>query len=307
MCRAVGLLRIGLAGALLAVGAPNALGAQSLEESELRYREALRLYEAAAASRDVVNNRFYSLLDSLTTARGSADEARIDELEGRFRDVGFELSRLDSRLGDAGAAYETAREALLGALDQRLDSLGTVADRSVDPVERDSLGSLILDLRIQFRQVQEEELDETIGPPSMMLPAVRIDPRDTPTSLRAKAEFLDEKAEDFQREIERVDQLLERYDAELRLERFTVDARASMDRFGDRQVPVRGGAGAERAEQGIEADTLGVDLESLAPEDAIARLQAWRAQLVLARDGTLAAAETLRAAARGDLREEDER
>jgi hypothetical protein len=128
----------------------------------------------------------------------------------------------------------------------------------------------------------------------MMLPTFRPDPRDTPATLQAKAEFLEGKAAEFQREIDAVDQLLGRYEAELRLERFTGDARASIDRFGDTQVPVRGSSGVARAEQGIAVDTLGVDLESLPPEDAIVRLQLARAQLVLARDQTLAAAVTIR-------------
>jgi hypothetical protein len=299
MRRAAGLLRLGLAGLMISLVVPSGLVAQSLEESELQYREALTFYDAVSANRDVVANQFYALLDSLTTAREAADQNRVDALEGRFRDVGVELSRLDIRLGDAEQAYETARAALLGSLDQRLDSLGTVAEMSADPALRESIGRMIFDLQVQYAQVAAEELEETIGPPSMMLPAFRVDPRDTPSTLRAKAEFLAEKAADFEREIERVDQLLEGYQRELRLERFTGDARASIDRFGDTQVPVRGSAGAARAEQGIAADTLGVDLESLAPEDAISRLQAWRAQLVLARDGTLAALENIRNEIRG--------
>jgi tetratricopeptide (TPR) repeat protein len=299
MRRSVGLLRIAFAGVISAFVLPSGIGAQSLEESELQYREALTFYDAVSANRDVVANRFYSLLDSLTRARDSEDQNRVDALEGRSRDVGVELSRLDIRLEDAEEAYETAREALLASLGQRLDSLGTLAEMSADPVRRESIGRMIFDLQLQYAQVAAEELEETIGPPSMMVPAFRVDPRDTPATLRAKAEFLQGKVADFEREIGRVDELLEGYQRELRLERFTGDARASIDRFGDTQVPVRGSGGVARTDQGIAADTLGVALESLAPEDAIARLQGWRASLVLLRDGTLAALQNIRNEIRG--------
>ena len=305
MRRSVGHLRLLFAGLSIALALPSGLAAQTLEEREQEYRAALFEYEAAVAGRAPVQNQFYEVLDSLTTARSSGDQQRIDALEGRLRDMAIRLDSRDSRVAEMSQAYEDARARLLTAFDQRLDSLGLVLEVSTDAARRDSVRDEILDLQLQYVQVQADELNDAIGPQSMILPAFRSDPRDTPATLLAKAEFLEGKAEDFQREIDRVDELLERYEGELRLQRFTGDVRANRDRFGDTQVPVRGSGGAGRTEQGMTADTTGVDLESLPPADAIVALQRARASFVLARDQTRAAAANLRAEARGDLREED--
>lgn len=279
---------------------PAALGAQTLEERELDYRASLSAYVASVEARDVYRSRFYTLLDSLSAARAASDQDRVDALEGRVRDVSLQLASRDARVEEASAAYEAARDALLVALDQRLDSLEVVAEMSIDPLRRREAGILIRGLQVQYAEVAAEQLEETVDVRPVILPAITREPRDTPATLEAKAQLLESRAEDFQLEIDEVDQALERYRREVRLNQFTADTRSSIDRFGDRQVPVRGATGAERGEQGIVADTTGVDLESLPPQDAIVRLTLFREQLVLARDATLARARELRGGARGE-------
>lgn len=287
---------VGTPRVLLAIGLCFAAPAtaQTLEQREAEYRTVVLEYEAAASARDIVASGFTATLDSLTAARALGDRQEIDRLEGRVRARSLQLQSREVRLGELETRIAEARAALLVALDLRLDSLQTVFDLSGSEVERMEVATLILDLRNQFSSVAAEDLEERLATEFVSLPAINYDPRDTPQTLLAKAQLAERYAEDFQREIEGVDEDIARFTRDLQLERISGDARAGVDRFGDAQVPVRGRTVGERAEQGLAADTTGVDLEALPPEEAIERLEILREQLVSARDQMQARARLFR-------------
>ena len=297
-CRAAGTFRRVLPGLVLVL-MPVALAGQSLEDRRLEYREALSGYETAIAARDVDANRFYILLDSLSTARANDDEDVVDDLEGRVRSVSLALQSEDAWVEERAEALQEAREALLGALDQTLDSLQIVALTTTDPVRREAAGAQIASLRDQYRAVEVEDLQDLLAGDRVRPLGITFSPRDTPATLQAKAELLESKAEEVQLEIDAVDQAIERYRRAVQLDRIAGDARSTIDRFGDTQVPVRGGSAAGRDEAGIVADTAGVDLESLPPADALLRLEVLRQQLGVLQDEILRRAQEFRDRMRG--------
>jgi hypothetical protein len=297
-----------------AVGSPRTLlfiafafaapaAAQSLELREAEYRAALLDYEAAAAARDIIATGFTATLDSLTVARSIDDRQEIDRLEGQVRARSLQLQSREVRLVELEERVDEARASLLEALDQRLDSLQMVFDLSGSQIQRTEVATLIRDLRNQFSSVSAEDLEERLATEFVSIPAINYDPRDTPQTLQAKAQLADRYAQDFQREIDGVDEDIERFRRDLQLQRISGDARAGVDRFGDAQVPVRGRTVGERTEQGLAADTVGVDLEALPPGEAIERLEILREQLVSARDQMVARARLFRGGggARGEL------
>jgi len=274
---------------------PAAVGAQSLEERELEYEEALESYEEAVAARNVLAFRQDAVLDSLSTARDLRNQELIDYLEGRARQVGIQLASRSARVSETGEAYEEARGALLDALDQRLDSLRRVIQQAGTPVARQEAAILIVDLRAQYGAVEAEDLEATIPLRPLLEPSLAFEPRDTPASLLRKAQLLESRAEKVDREIAEVDADLERYRRALQLDRFTGDVTSTIDRFGDRTVPVRSEAGDARGGQTLATDSTVVDLETLSPQDAIVALERYRQQLVVIRDQTLARAAEFRA------------
>ncbi|HKK94371.1 MAG TPA: hypothetical protein VJ925_13130 [Longimicrobiales bacterium] len=288
--RAIGILRWLLPGLALML-VPVATAGQSLEERRDEYRAALRDYEAAIANRELVANRFYVLLDSLSAARTTGDEGVIDDLEGRVRSASLSLQSDDAVVEEMAEALQEARVALLGVLDQRLDSLQFVAVTATDPVRRREAGIEIASLRAQYSAVEVEDLQDILNADRVSPFGITWEPRDTPATLQAKAELLQSKAQEIDVEIATVDQALERYRRAVELDRIASDARSTIDRFGDTQVPVRGGTTGARGEQGIVADTTGVDLESLPPQEAIFRLERHRVQLVFLRDQVLRRAQ----------------
>lgn len=286
MRRASGFLRWIVPGLMLSL-VPIAASGQSLEDRETEYLAALQEYQTAVDARDDLAGRFYALLDSLSMAREAEDQGVVDQLEGRVRGVSLQLQALDAGVGVTGVAYEESRDALLVALDTRLDSLQVVAESSEDLDRRQEAGSRIVSLRAQYAAVEVDNLQEIRPRQSVAIPNIRDDPRDTPETLLAKAELLRSKAEDFQVEIDAVDQALERYRRAVELDRLAGDARSTIDRFGDTQVPVRSRPGSVRGEEVPVADTTGVALESLPPSEAIRRLEIYHGLLVDVRDRTL--------------------
>lgn len=298
MRRASGFLRWIVPGLLLLV-APIAVSGQSLEDREAEYLAALAEYQIAVDARDDLANRFYALLDSLSMARDAEDEGAVNQLEGRVRGVSLQLQTLDAGVGATSVAYEEARDALLVTLDRRLDSLQVVAETGRDPDQRLDAGRRIVSLRAQYAAVEAENLQEIRPRQSVAIPNIRDNPRDTPETLLAKAELLRSKAEDFQVEIDAVDQALERYRRAVQLDRIAGDARSTIDRFGDTQVPVRSRSGSGRGEAGPVADSTAMNLESISPSEAIFILETFRERLVYVRDETLQRARDFEDRARG--------
>jgi len=279
---------------LVLVTLPAAVSGQSLEERELEYRAALGAYESAVQARNVLAFRQDAVLDSLTRARATGDQSLIDRLEGQARQVGLQFASRSTRVTEMSDAFEEVRGALLDALDQRLDSLQQVIQGSTSESVRLEAGTLIADLRTQFAGVEAQDLEETIPLRSLVLPAVTIEPRDTPASLLRKAQLLESRAQAVQREIDEVEDDLDRFRRNAQLARFSGDATSATDRFGDRTVPVRSQTTDGRAGRTPVADSTVVDLDALSPEDAIVALERYRQQLIVIRDETIQRANELR-------------
>lgn len=293
----IGMLLAGLL-AVLAL-APPPLSAQVLEERELEFETALSDYQLAVDARNVEAFRQDAVLDSLATARNIGDQVLIDRLEGRARVVGLAFASRSARVSETSDRYEEARGALLQALDGRLDSLRIVVQTTDDPTTRRRTAILIADLNAQYGNVLAEDLEETIPLRPLLEPSLTVEPRDTPSSLLRKAQLLESRAATVQREIDEVDEDLERFRKAEELDRFTADVTSAIDRFGDRTVPVRSQAGDARAGQTAVADSTAMDLELLSPADAIVALERYRQQLVTILEQTLARATAFRSGRNG--------
>ncbi len=275
----VGGLTLALALSFFVVlGAP--LSAQQVDEVGDRRQEYLiaqQAHQAAVSVWLLEEAEWRRATNALALAQSSNNRVMRDSLEYRVLLQSRALQQADLRVAEMQEQLDSARVALLGALDRRMERYLTDFDRVQNLVQRDSIGALIEDLRNQFRELEEADPEQGLLA-RQVLPAINFDPRDRPADLRNKAELAERQAKRFEDLIAEIDQELNRRRDFLRTLRLAGDARAGRDRFGDPQVPVTN-TGGQRSGSGLAQDTTGIVLDDLPPEEAIALLETQKLQL----------------------------
>lgn len=260
-----------------AVGQEDAAG---VVQGELDYRAARQAYEAALDHLAAEYNAYTRILDEVRVARSSGDDDARRAALARAYARSQEIQRLELRAQEEREVLDARREALLMALDARLEEVqGELAASDVLPFdERRRLEATLSGLASQYLRL-EEEGSNVLTPRNVLYPNVVYDPRDTPSEILFKIEFAESKLGQARAQVEELDGQIQRLANLLRAQRSRRDFMGQLDRFGDTQVPV--GQPGQRSERGQEAvaDTTGITLEGLPLEQQLATLQTFREQM----------------------------
>jgi hypothetical protein len=260
-----------------AAGQEDAAG---VVQGELDYRAARQAYEAALDHLEAEYNAYTRILDQVREARSSGDDDARRAALARAYARSQEIQRLERRAQEEREALDARREALLVALDARLEEVqGELAASDVLPFdERRRLEATLSGLASQYLRL-EEEGSNVLTPRNVLYPNVVYDPRDTPSEILYKIEFAESKLAQARAQVEELDGQIQRLDNLLRAQRSRRDFMGELDRFGDTQVPVgQPGQRSERSQE-VVADTTGITLEGLPLEQQLATLQTFREQM----------------------------
>lgn len=293
------VMALGLASSL----APNLAGAQdvlTIQELELQYTARVQQHEAAYAHWEVLESRFIRALDSLTAATASGNEDRQNAAFTRTQQLGEEIQLQERRVAELAGEVEEARNQLLDALKERLDSLIVQVEATEDPEERRELTAILDDRNNRYLALRAEEDPETTLEP---MREMTIDPRDTPEIILRKAETLELRGARYEAQLAEVGQRLEALREDQRRARTVRDFVAGLERYDDTRLPVvspggRPGTATDPSGRPSGADSLGVEGPAMTLEERIESLERVRGELERRLEEIQAKAERFRDAAR---------
>lgn len=253
----------------------------TLEELELEYVSAVNAYEAALSAREAREIRSNRLLAEVDSARAAGDDDRLDRALAAWEQEARELAALDRRVEATAERVRLARQALLEALEIRLEGLLAEVDSAGNPEEEQELGAILLDMRNRYLELRAQE-DPPVEVEVAALPT--ISPRDTPADLRRKANLLDDRGDRYEALIADLDGRLESLRAAQRTSRAVEDFVAGIERYDDARLPVvPPGAGGVSVNDPEEAppssDSLGPRERPMTLEERIESLEFMRARL----------------------------
>lgn len=290
-------------GLLLGVS-PPAGSAQATQgvvaERQLEFQSARSAHESALDARSAAERRFSRALQEIEGARASQDDDRIEAAYARAQQQAVELQSLEQRVRQTAQRTEEAREALLQALDQRLESLVAELSRTAGRQEQQELAALIRNLRNRVQEVERAgELTREIQ--LVAVPEVTFDPRDGPVELQWKAELLERRAEQYEERIGEIDAQIEQLRRRQRRNRNLQDMLAGIERFDDDQVPVTprqerrdSDAEAVEPEGGQPSDSAGAEAPQMTLEERVQSLEVLRLRIESFREQVLVRASQFR-------------
>jgi hypothetical protein len=291
--------------ALLSLWPGGVTGGQevlTIPELEGLYRGAVAGYEEAFEVLEVLNSQNDRAYQEFTAARLAGDEAATNEAYEAIIRLGPELRLAVDRVDEKARELREALERLLAAHASFLEELLDREARTTDP---DSLRELEPRMRDTSRRIQE--LRELEDPPVTLEPLATVDaePRDSPERLRAKADYLERTANQYESLFDFNQERLEAYRRDQTLLRRAGDVLADNSRFGDQALPVRppGGRTVPPPDQTgtpVGADTTGVVGMPLTLEDRIAALEAVQEEITERIQIILVRARNLRRLAGGE-------
>jgi hypothetical protein len=249
-------------------------------QRDLEYRAARQAYDAALDHLTAEYNAYTRILDQVRAARNSGDDDARKAALARAYARSQEIQRLERRAQEEREDLDARREALLVALDARLEDVqAQLAASDVIPFdERRRLEATLAGLASQYLEL-EEEGSNVLTPRNVLYPSVVYDPRDTPTEILYKIEFAESKLDQARAQVEELDGQIQRSESLLRAQRSRRDFMGQLNRFGDTQVPLgQPGQRPERGQQAI-ADTAGITLEGLPLEQQLETLLTFREQM----------------------------
>jgi hypothetical protein len=263
----------------------------SLEDREAEYRVAQLTHETAVQALGVAERNWDRAVQAAEAARVAGDdERRARAMADAQRQVG-PLESAQRRVETTGAALAEAREALLEAIDQRLDSLVAELEGTSDQGEREALGITIRDLNIRYYELEQEDESPQV-PQFTSLPEIQFDPGDGPEEWRLKADLADRHAARYEAFLGEIDGEVDDLRRRQRRERSILDHLASIERFGDIRLPV------VTSTRRIDPVTGEVLPDSLATEERPLTLEERIEQLLLLRDQVETQLEQVRIRAR---------
>ena len=215
-------------------------------------------------------------------ARG--DGQRQDAALTRAFDLARELDRLERRVAERWAVLGTARAAYVEALDDRIDRLAAQLSSARSAAERARLTALIRDAANEQADVEADVEGPALRAELVYYPSIQFDPRDTPETLRGKAQLLRSKAEQADSSVAQIDREIDRIDRQLRRSRNVESLVTGVERFGDVQVPV--GAPNRRIAPGevrARPDSAGVARPEVTSEQRLQELRLLRLQVLEAK------------------------
>jgi hypothetical protein len=270
---------------LLIPGGLAAQGTPTLEELELAYLSAKNGHDAAVRAWESLNLRFERILAQADSAQTAGELDRYRQILAGTQPLSSELRRLEREIGATATTLTEAREPYLRALDSRVDELLAEVEVTEDPVERESLAA---NLDVTYRRYQiilRESLEDEPQIELQVLQDITVETGDSPQELRQKANFLDFRADQYQLQQQRIDELLGELTQQQRRSITVNDFIAGIQRHGDTRTPVvpPGVRTVDPPTPGQAlppgSDTLGLTDRPLSLGEQIANLQALRDRL----------------------------
>ena len=186
---------------------PEGVAAQvgvSLEDREAEYRVAALTHEAAVEALGVVERNWNRAVQDAEVARQAGDEDRLGRALAAALREAAPLDQARRRVGETSAALTEARGALMGAIEQRLDSLLAVLDVTTDGAEREDIGITMADLYNRVYELEQED-DTPQVPQFASLPEIQFDTGDGPEEYRLKADLADRHAATYEGVLRQID------------------------------------------------------------------------------------------------------
>lgn len=241
--------------------APASARAQSdpVLAQELEYRAARTDHEAALAALEAAQARAERATVEIAEARASGDGDRLHGAYQQAHARWSEVTTQDRRAAETSQRLLRARRALKAALEESLEALTNQARTTSGVRERTELAALI---RGRYNHLQEIEAElaesdrETFR--FVAVPEIKVDPRDGPTELRAKAELLARRAAQADSAIAAIDRELGELAQRQRQEQAIRNFMSGIERFDEGVLPL-GTPGRDATERADRGTTQGPD------------------------------------------------
>ncbi len=248
--KSAGSLRLVALAAALCAGVPSPAAAQDVVRSA--YRAAEDAYGAALSARDLARDLFDDAMNDATEARRSGDQARYGRALAVYQERAREMELRNRRLAEAASALNRARREYLESVLVELDSLIEGLSRETDEREEDLLNRRIVNLYDEAdRLTRPVEIDDD------PFPEINIEPGDTRSDIRAKADLLERHAARYGLLLRDIDVQIELLEQRQRHVRMARDFGANLSLFGDLRMPV---GNPEEASDNAEDPTGGEEL-----------------------------------------------
>jgi len=295
------------------VVAPASARAQdAVLAQELEYRAARTDHEAALAALEAAQARAERATVEIDEARTSGDDNRLQRAYAQAQARWTEVTTQDRRAAETSQRLLRARRALQTALEETLEALTNQARTPSGVRERAELAALIRDRYNRLREIEAElaESDrETFR--FVAVPEIKVDPRDGPTELRAKAELLARRAAQADSAIAAIDRELGELARRQRQEQAIRNFMAGIERFDEGVLPL-GSPGRDATQRADRGTTQGPDAPARAEAgdsvsvqpavssaERISQLRALRSRVEQYREDVLTRAEDFRRRAGG--------
>ena len=281
--------------ATLAVFWPLGAGAQSLDEEviqrRLEFQQAEAEHVAARSAFSVVERQFSTALDAVREARRTGSDEVLEQALAQAQARSGPFSASESRVQEARARLDEARQRLIDAIGLRLQQLVVQMEGTLSPQQRADMNVLYRDHESELARL-ESESEDTFRFELALMADVTFDPRDGPDDLETKAQLVDRQAAQADTVVQDIDQQIETLSERLRVQQQRGDLLAAVGRFDDTNLPVGVTGGPPPAD--LAADSTGVGNRPMTLEERIEALTDWRAQMASYRDQLIIKAEIFR-------------
>ncbi len=285
--------------AALPVGGVQRLVAQTTDQvvnqRRLEYQAAQAEYDSALRAQRVLAQQFDDALEQVRGARRSGNADALERASAHAQDVGVPYGAQEERVRRTLDSLSAARQSLIDIITVRLEELLGQMDAASSAEQRAQLNDIWRDLDNELKSLESENAEGFRIEPIVM-PEIKVDPRDGPAELLQKAGLLERRAATADTTIQEVDRRIKSLDDRLRLRRQVGDLLNNIDRFGDTQVPVV--SGQPTSGRPAAADSTSAGPVPLTLEERIRRLYEYRQHLVNYRDQVLLRARQFRESVR---------
>jgi len=271
---------------------------QLLEDLRSNHRSASARLEGELRAFEVLDRNWQVAYDSVEAAKSRNDDAARDGAyviayaRGVTRDQSFQ------RQEQMRADLKVARDNLRAALITEIAGMESAYETATAAIQ-ENIDAVIAGMEQEIRALDQESERPRVTP----LGQISIVAIDRPDDILAKADLIENRANQADQSILDIDIQLDDLNRRLRRQRTRRDVRSARERFDDVRVPV--GATAQSGTDGANnslsaADSLGIRAPQTLEEE-IQLLESIRASLVVLRDELRGRARAWRTLAEGRL------